>query len=205
MRSATGTGRASGINAASAALSVATSTVVSPASTAASTDGSTPRIGLIRPSRASSPKQHHAQQRGSWDHAVRGQHRGGDREIEPAARLGEAGRRQSHRHPPVGPTEAAVDDRGPYPVARLVQGGVGQADQLHDRDARGEICLDFHHVALDPDQGHSVASRDGHSDHLLEVGDLQWRALVANDLDDVEPDVPTQAARLLEPRRSQPP
>src|SRR4051794_22476525 len=41
------------------------------------------------------------------------------------------------------------------------------------------------------------------SDHLHEVGDLQRRASVADDLDNVEPDIAVPTPRLLQPGRRQ--
>ena len=68
-----------------------------------------------------------------------------DRQVHPRPRLAQAGRRQVDDDPAQRELEAAVDQGGPHPLARLAHGGVGQAD---DREA-GQAAVD---VDLDPDR-----------------------------------------------------
>src|ERR1700722_16462880 len=53
--------------------------------------------------------------------------------------------RSEPRHRPL---VAAVGDRGADPVPRLLQRGVGQADQMHAWQTRGDIGLDPHDLAV---------------------------------------------------------
>ena len=94
--------------------------------------------------------------------ARRGQDPDGDGQVEPAAPLGQAGRGEPDRDLPLRPLLAAVRDRGPDPVARFPQRGVGQADHDHRGQPVGDVRFDLDHVPGHPDQGHRVRASQRH-------------------------------------------
>ena len=57
---------------------------------------------------------------------------------------------------------AAVDDRGPHPVAGLGQGGVGQAGHRQPRQALGEVGLHLHEGSVEPDQRDGPGAGERH-------------------------------------------
>ena len=114
------------------------------------------------PVQAEFAEEHHPVHRRPRHLARRGEHPDGDGQVEPAAALGQAGRGEPDRDLPLRPFLAAVDDRGPDPVPRLPQRGVGQADQDHPDQAVRDVRLDLDHVAGHAHQGHRVGAGQRH-------------------------------------------
>src|SRR5699024_2323830 len=87
----------------------------------------------------------------------------GDRQVEEAAGLGQAGRGQADHHRPRGPFLSAVDQGRPGAVAGLAQCSVGKSHQGDGTfGSAAQVCLDLHDVALDPDQGDAVGTGHAH-------------------------------------------
>ena len=94
--------------------------------------------------------------------AVRRQHRRRERQVVDRAHLGQRRRRQRQRQPRHRPAVAAVGDGGPNAVARLLQCGVGQPDEMHAGKARGDVGLDLDDLALQPAHRHRERSAQRH-------------------------------------------
>ena len=85
---------------------------------------------------------------------MRRQHRERQRHVVDRPHLGQRGRRQRQRQPRHRPAVAAVGDRRPHPVARLLQRRVGQADEMHTGQPRGDVGLDLDDLAVQPAHRH---------------------------------------------------
>src|SRR5699024_129255 len=87
----------------------------------------------------------------------------GDRQIEEAAGLGQAGRGQADHHRPRGPVLSAVDAGRAGSVAGRSQcrGGKSRPGDGAFGPA-AQVRLELHDVALDPDQGDAVGTGHGH-------------------------------------------
>ena len=66
----------------------------------------------------------------------------GDREVEAGAALAHTGRRQIHRDSAQRPGQAARQDGGADPVARLSHSGVRQSDNCEAWETVGDVDLD---------------------------------------------------------------
>ena len=133
--------------AASAALATGTTTSRHPARAAASTAGSTPRTWRIEPSSPSSPRWTTSRDPVGGHQAEGGEHRDGDGQVEPAAVLGDRGRRQVDRDPVLGERPADAGRGSLDPVGRLGAGRVGQPAEHERRQPAGQVRLDLDHRA----------------------------------------------------------
>ena len=70
--------------------------------------------------------------------------------------LADIGGREVDRQPALRERKAAVFDRGAHSVLRLIDCGVGQADQIDPRQPLTEIHLDPDHVAVNAEKPHAV-------------------------------------------------
>ena len=102
------------------------------------------------PSRPSSPQSSRPASASSGSAPWAREQREGDREVEVVALLAQVGRRQVDRHRARRQVEAAVAERRAHPLAALAHGGVGQADDLHLRQAGLDVDLDLHRPGFDP-------------------------------------------------------
>ena len=75
-----------------------------------------------------------------------------DRELEAGAGLAQAAGREVHRDALGRPRELRVRERGPDPLARLADRGVGQADDLVARQPAADVDLDRDEMPVDPDE-----------------------------------------------------
>ena len=107
-----------------------------------------------------------------------GEHGGGEREIEAGARLAQVRRSEIGGDPLLRELEAGVDDRRPDPLARLADGGVGQADERERRQADAHVGLDPDLARLDAEQ-RVGANGGGHPANLgrpnTPVARRMWR------------------------------
>ena len=147
---------------ASARLSTGTTTAGQPSRLAASTAGSTPLTGRTRPSSANSPSSTVFSSRAHSVLPLRRQHGQRQSDVVHRAHLRQRRRRQRQRQPGHRPAVAAVGDRRADTVTRLPQCRVGQADQVHTRQTRGDVRLDLHDLAVEPADGHRKRSTQRH-------------------------------------------
>ena len=113
-----------------------------------------------------------ALERGAGHHAGGSEDGDRDRQVVVGAALGQVGRREQDRRTAGGrPLELAVDDRHPAAVARLVEGGVGPADQHGGHLAGRDVGLDVDEVADGAVERHRVRGRERHSGQPLDVID----------------------------------
>ena len=134
------------------------------------------------------PHQHGALQRALLDRPGRREHAAGQGEVEPAPGLAQRRRRERQDHPLVRPRAPGVDHRRPHPVARLLQRGVRQADQVHPGQPAPDVGLDLHHVPLDAAQRHRPCPRQPHLERRLVVLQRRGPVRLHEHRDHVEPD-----------------
>ena len=90
----------------------------------------------------------------------------GDRQVEPRTRLAQVGGRQARGDPLERELEAAVDDRGPHPLARLPHRRVRQPDERERGQAAVDVDLDVDRQRVDALEGHGP----GAGKHRQNVG-----------------------------------
>ncbi len=85
-----------------------------------------------------------------------------DGQVEGRPLLRHARREERHRHMPIGPVFAGIEDGGADAVTGLAEGRVGEADQVQAGDAAGDRRLHVHDEAVHADQGHRAGLRERH-------------------------------------------
>ncbi len=145
---------------ASAARAGATTSIERPAWRVASAIASVPCEGRSEPSSASSPSSAALSRRAVEICPAGGEDRAGEREIEPAARLGQLARRQVRRDALRGKLEAGVADRRRDALARLTHRGVGETDDRERGQAPAHVDLDAYVAGLESVDREGVRTRE---------------------------------------------
>ena len=109
------------------------------------------------------PEQDQAPQRIGRQLAGRAQQARRHREVEARPVLGQVRRQQVDGHPQAGPLLSGVDDRGPYPVARLDQRRVGQPGHHEPGQPAGQVGLHHDDLSGAADQRDRVHPRVAHA------------------------------------------
>ncbi len=91
----------------------------------------------------------------------------GDRQVEAPGLLGQVGRRQVDGDALAGKLEAGIDDGGAHAVTRLLDLGIGQADQRKAGQAAGQMGLDDDRRRVQAIQSATVGDGQRHAAGLL--------------------------------------
>lgn len=102
------------------------------------------------------------QQRLRFNLAAGGEDAQRDGKVVAAAFLGQVGRGQVQGDAPLREIEARAEQGGTHALARLAHAGFGQADDLGDRQAAGEVHFHPHQWGIDPGAGTAVDQRQAH-------------------------------------------
>ena len=102
--------------------------------------------------------------------AARTKHGDGDGEVEAGALLASVRRREVHGDAAQRELEAAVADRGAHALARLLHRGVGQADEVHAGEARGDVDLDRHELRVEAPERARLDGREAGGRRRTERG-----------------------------------
>ena len=130
----------------------------------ASAIASAPCTGRSSPPSDSSPANSKRVEPGGVDLAGGGEDAERDRQVEAARLLRQVGRREADRDAlVVRELEAARLQRRADALARLLDLGVGEADEREARQAVGEMHLDRHRGRFEAAQGAAVDDGEGHA------------------------------------------
>ena len=108
------------------------------------------------------PDEHRAPGRPRRHHTRRSQNRNRQSDVVTGAALGQGGRRQRQRDPPIGPFLPRIHHRRPDPIPRLRHGGVTHPDHRRPWQTRRQIRLHRDQMAGHPGQGDRPGPRQRH-------------------------------------------
>ena len=114
-----------------------------------------------RPVERQLPREHHPVELLGAKLLGRGKEPGGDRQVEAGAGLGQIRWSEVRRDPMLGIVEAGVLDRRAHALARLPDGGIGQANERERLQAvAAHVDLDVHLAYLDAEQAECPRRRE---------------------------------------------